>query len=638
MVSIFSKLSKLRFFLIAFLTLFFLGTTPSISMAQDSDNFDVVERLPAETFFYLHWKGLSSVDKHRATNPVLRLLNSDDFMAMVGAIKGYRDQLDKIRQDLDAKQDGKEKEAEDSDEKGSLENWGSVLRALQNEGLIAAIPIAAADGPGSTNAIDLEEAVIALYDTTGIQDLIDNFDAHQRSRSSEVNEYDFGGVTVTEYVTRIETEIPQDEQDEMEETEDPSNPAEPEAAVESKKDPERMFRAQVGKWMVAGDDKAVFEQFLLAVQSAPATSITSNPPHQRARSTLGEGSTLEIYLDIATILDEVTQRAANTPGAPIDPVKAIDASGFNQWESLVVGGAVKSARITFNGGLLRRDAENSSDGDMIFGPPVAEFGATALAPKDALSFGAFQLNIGALLQSIDAIIMEAAPDAQKPQIMGMKGMAMGMMGMSVEDFGAAWGPEHAQIAILDSEGESLSIHATSLDNRDGLVTAIRNLLAAFGGGNVRELPPGESADDATAFVFADSVTASFQPDWLVVAASSDAVDQFGEKQPGSSLRDNANYQRIRSGMPAELIGMDYYDANRWIDSGQLDKALASILKQMAESAEGFIQIKVRGAVEEDQKAKIPAPPMLVFPRGFLNFTYGSVSRDAKGIYFSGTME
>ena len=624
---------KKGFFAVAVLLSVILSSAPVA--AQDGGGFNAIDRLPAETDFFLHWDGLTSVNEHDATNPVLRLLNSGDLAALINAFKDYQDRLDEIRAEID----GEEKSESSSDD--PTEDWAMVRRVMQNEGLVAAIPIVTVNS--KTGKPVPEEAMLMLYDTTGNEDLIKKFYEDRSTKSAEVKEYDFAGVTVTEYVTRVEAAIPNDDGEGEVDMDEPDSPP----AEEKNEEPDRYFRARVGKWLVAGDDKETTEQFILAVQNAPKTSITHSPRYQSARAMLGGESNLELYVDLASLVGRLAEATAEDKSLPFDSDKAFDASGVTRWESIFMGATVASDRISITGGLLVRSVDD--DGDDIFGPPVATFGASALAPNDALSFAVMQLNIGALVKSIDSMIMEAAPAEQKPMIMGAKGAAMGMMGMSVEDFAAAWGYEHAQIEILDDNGEARSLHATSLNNRDGLVEAIRNLLAATGeGGPVGELPPSDETDDANTFAFYDSsappgpdgepgisVLASFRPDWMLVASLKDSFTRFDEKPSGSTLRDNPNYQRARASMADELVALSYMDARRWIEAGILDKALNKILSQAFESATDHARMS---ADEETPEVSIPSPPVLMFPRGYLNFSYGSWNRDAKGIFFSGTIE
>ena len=133
------------------------------SIAQQNS---LVDRLPANTWLYLHWRGTSSLTGMNDTNSLLRLWRDPSFAA---ARQGFIDRMS---------QDAKQK----NPKSGGLtqENVNDMFSLLENQAVFGLLnePATAPGGMARSASSFL------IYDATGKQHLIDKFNTERAKNSA----------------------------------------------------------------------------------------------------------------------------------------------------------------------------------------------------------------------------------------------------------------------------------------------------------------------------------------------------------------------------------------------------------------------------------------------------------------------
>src|SRR3990172_3966169 len=158
--------------------------------AQEGSITDYQERLPEETIFYLTWHGLEGLKELRATNPLLRFLDSPEMRANWEALKDFYRRQEEAR----AKQKSKAESGKPERTKTEMD-LHELAPLLSNPGLIAVLAPPATDEAAAERP---EPGVVYLYDSTGKEELLATLEARAGAKDKTTTEYDFEGTTVVE--------------------------------------------------------------------------------------------------------------------------------------------------------------------------------------------------------------------------------------------------------------------------------------------------------------------------------------------------------------------------------------------------------------------------------------------------------
>src|SRR5579864_6013276 len=138
---------------------FFAGS----AVAQQNS---LVDRLPANTWLYLHWRGTSSLAGTNDTNSLLRLWRDPSFAA---ARQSFVDRMFREARQKNPKSGGL-----------TQENANDILSLLENQAVFGLLsePATAPNGGAKPASSFL------IYDTTGKQHIIDKFNAERAKNSA----------------------------------------------------------------------------------------------------------------------------------------------------------------------------------------------------------------------------------------------------------------------------------------------------------------------------------------------------------------------------------------------------------------------------------------------------------------------
>lgn len=601
------------------LFLFVLGVASWLALpaaAQEPNLDDYLGRLPENTLFCLSWKNVSQFDQLRATNPLLRLLDSPEMKANWRALREFQERQEKARQ-VQGKPAAEKKPA------ASEPNWNDVAALLANPGLIAMVmPPASSSSPAAKTP---EPAFLFLYDSTGKEELLAKIDAQNQKPGEKRRSYDFGGINVTE-------------------TLDPAGKP-------------KSYEAQVGRWRVEGNNQAAFEEWVRAVQQAPARSLKDSAAYERSRTVQDPKAQIEAFFNLAAWSDLMQSVPAPRPGAS-SPGKLSEALGLNEWDLALLSVVIEPERVRYHLAALRSSA--ATDTPPILGPAVAEFPSLRFAPENALSYSVSEISLPGLWAYIHQATTSLVPPEQSKLVEGFQAMIETVLGMKMEELTSAWGTEFAQVSYpLAEAGKVHTLYLFSIRDRERVLTAVRNLSALAGPQMTIEETPGEGEQaGVTYFHVSRAATAeASQPqpllhaavtaDWLLVGANQEEVEKAVKTAgPGRSLRDNSAFQQNRQRFPAELITFSYADADRWLESGAVATLLKEIAKSMVDSGRRQPATPAQepqpseGQTPEASAPSVPAPepPELKIPRGYIKWILSATSRDASGIYLTGIIE
>jgi hypothetical protein len=587
--------------------------------AQEGNITAYQERLPEGTLFYLTWHGLDSLKELRATNPLLRFLDSPEMKANWAALKEFH------RRQGEARAQRKPEVEDAKPERTSLEmDLHQLAPLLSNPGLVAVV------APPATNAAESEQpepGFIYLYDTTGKEELLAALEARARSKDQVTREYDFEGATVIETL---------------------------DARGKSKD-----YKARVGRWLVGGSDKAITESWIRALQHAPARSLKDTATYAAARTQQQSDAELEFFLNLAGV-SQLLKQLPTPPakGAAISPEQIVDAIGLDDWELVVAALSLERERARYDfTALHRRGAGGRAD---------------LIAPENAVSYSVVELDFSALWGYVRRLLDTALPPQQARLAAGFQGMAEGILGVTLDEMTAAWGTEFAQISYPVSERDQIHTLRAQSVRRPGLIlTALRNLVAALGPQlNFEELLPESADQPVTYFQLSfpsgdedDEVRSPFYlaltDDWLFLGWSRAEIEAaLARMGHEPNLRSSATFQETRARFPAAVSSFSFIDAERWLASGEVAKLLEGMAKGMAEAArrqQESDESEAEAEVAEPEEPEEPSlegpelarrqpevpeiePPQFQIPRGYLKLLLSATTKDQRGLYHTGYIE
>lgn len=607
--------TKRHFVLSIFLGLLSLLALPALAQVGDLESYQ--GRLPEKTLFYLSWKNVDKFDQLRAANPVLRLLDSPEMKANWQALREFNERQKKAQQ-------AAAKPTEEKKPTSAEPDWQELAPFLTNPGLVAVV-MPPPPPSGASAATMPEPAFLGLYDSTGKEELLAEFERQHQMPGMKVRTYDFGGISVRE-------------------TLDPTGKP-------------MSYEAQVGRWRVGGDNQALVEDWIRAIQQAPERSLKDSAAYQRSRAYRDPNAQLEAFFNLAAWSELLQSLPATKPGGP-SPGKVAEALGLNDWDLVLLGLTFEPERVRYQLTGLRSAVPAGSS--TILAPSVPEFPSLRFAPENALSYSVSEVSLPATWDYLQRAMTLLVPPEQSRLVEGVQAMLETVLGMKIDELTVAWGTEFSQISYpAADEGKVHSLYVLSVRDQERVVTALRNLTALLGPQITIEEMPGE-ADPAGITYFHVSRATGAEPsepqpllhaaltaEWLLVGTRQDEVEKAARQTgSGRTLRDNPAFQQARARFPAELSSFSYADADRWLESG----VVAGFLKEMAK---GLADVGGRSTnppaaeastpeastePEAAPRPPAPEPPEFKIPRGYVKWIFSATWRDAHGIYHTGIIE
>lgn len=523
----------------------FASLALALAPALCAQTSPLVERLPADTIFYVEWRGAASLSAAAQKNHLIQLLHDPDattMMVVLGSQIGRS-----------SSQNGPNPAAAIllPDLASFLDN-GFVFGAVTNPEARKA----AADKHASPVAFFL------VYDARGKADLIRKWQTLGRMGSKtpvEVTNYDFGGTSV-----------------EVRKTNTGSS-----------------YSAQAGKYFVGSDQKKIIEDLITRFSSSdvPASSVEQLAEYGQIRKYVGEDAALEFFGRIPDVSQWNMPANANQKSGQ-QFVKSLHLDKVH-----VIGGGLnldgEAARMR---GAILGDASPVSPFD-VAGASGATF-QTLPAIQNAPAFSISRIDLPATYQLIMTAVQGNLTPQQAGNVQMAEGAAQNFLGMPIIDALKLFTGEIGSMETYSDDGKMEQLFAVSIQKPDAVLRVTRALIGSM-------IVSEDSSRGTTfldlAYPYMDPEThqrrkkfyyVAVTPQLLLVAPRKAKLHQVIERidsgtadPPPAGVVANPDYAQLRSRLPEKLSGLGAAD----IAQIPWDKLLANLLAQSAESAKGTNQ-------------------------------------------------
>lgn len=566
-----------RFCIAIPLFLLVIVTTPL--HAQSSS---LLERLPANTVFFAHWRGMASVTSAEKTNHVVQLFEDPQFAPAREAL------LKNLRSNI-AKNGPATSEPELAEVLSLLDN-SAVLGVVLNPGS-GTKPAADAAAPPATG-------LFIVYDAHAKTALVEKLRAANRAKGKEVP-------TVMSYVfqgTKIEARAT---------------------------GTDVSYTALTPKYYFLADQKPVIEDLISRYGAAdkPADSVTQLPEYQQIRPYVNPDAAVEFFARVPNLSKILTAEQLAKPGAKFAENLHVD-------RVHVAGGSVSFAgeAVRFRGAMLG-DASKGTIFDFAGASTPSFITLPVVGPGPIFSISRYDL--AASYQLVRTAAQPFLTPQQEAAVEMYEKMAQGFLGMSVPDALQLLTGEISSETAFAEDGSSMKTFALSIQKPQDILRILR---AVAGGFIVSEDTAGDttyldlsfpSTDPKTGEKRRDLYYVAVMPDMIVAAprkaAARAIVERLNAKagaSTASGVLANPDFLKTRASFPEKLSGLTVAD----LSGIPWDQMMAHNRQQLAEAAKN---LPPDNAPQTDWFSAIP-PPVLTrhLKIGILGWW-----KDANGIYF-----
>lgn len=569
------------------ITFLLLALSSSPLLAQTAS---LPDRLPADTVFFAHWRGMASVTSAEKTNHLVQLLQDPQFTLGRDAL------LRNLRSNM-AKNGTTNTEPE----------LAEVLSILDNSAVAGFVLNPAAPTANDTPASSAPVPPVGfflVYDATGKTALVKKLRAEVRANGKEVPvvmTYDFKGTTVEARTTGTDVS----------------------------------YTALTPKYYFLADQKSVIEDLItrFSANARPATAVTQIPEYQAVRSFVAPNAVIDFFARVPNLAKTLSPDQLEKPGVKFAENLRLD-------RIHVFGGSVsfEGAATRIRGAVLG-DASARTLFD-VAGASGASF-ATLPAVSPGPMFSISRFNLAAAYQLLRAAAMPGLAPQQAANIEMYEKTAQGFLGMSLPDALQLFTGEFANQSYFADDGSSLQTYAVAIQKPQDVLHIFR----AVGGAIITgEETVGDTTYLTLTFSSTDPVSGQKRSEPYYVAVSPailfaapaktavrEAASRLNAKADANSATGvlaNSDYSRTRSLLPEKLSGLSAFDLAHipW------DKILARYSKLAA-----------------DEAARNPAgpnPPATDWLKSVkpevvtrhLNFGISGWWKDSSGIYFDSYLQ
>jgi hypothetical protein len=553
----------------------------ALSPATLAQSIPAAERLPADTLFYLQWRGLSLQSDAAKKNHLLQLWGDPDFAAVRVAIAMA------FQRSVAAKGNSP-----------SAADIMSFLSLLDNSAIVGFTVPPASSKPSQGSDVASRVASFVVYDATGKDDLI-----RKLKKIAEVNgkddaivrSYDFGGTS-----------------------------------VEVRTEKETSYSARAANYFIASNRKEVIEDLIARYRAGdkPSTSVVQLAEYQAIRPYMDPDAAVSFFGRVPDLNKLIPsdpksrQIAAVIKNLHIEKIHALGGSAsFN--------GEATRFRYAFLG-----DTSPGSLFDLV-GSSTASFKTQPVVDSGPI-FSIYRFDLAALYQSIRGAAAASLPPDKAGSVAMFEGMAQNYLGMPVADALALFTGEIASLTTFAEDGSAQRTFAVTIQKKQDVLRVLRATLAAM---IVAEDTSGDTTYLDLSFPYRDSATGQQRRSFYYVAVTPDivfaaqrkaalriAIERFGGKSSGAAH--DPELVRMRSLLPEKLSALSVADMSRisW------DKVLANFDKQLTDAA--------KQSTDASKQQAPPSEPQfdwmkLIKPEVLSRHLHGMVSgcwKDSNGVY------
>ena len=553
----------------------------ALSPATPAQSIPAAERLPADTLFYLQWRGLSSQSDAAKKNHLLQLWGDPDFAAVRVAIAMA------FQRSVAAKRNSP-----------SAPDIMSFLPLLDNSAIVGFIAPPASSKPSQGSDVASRVASFVVYDATGKDDLIGKLKKIAEANGKDdaiVRSYDFGGTS-----------------------------------VEVRTEKETSYSARAANYYIASNRKEVIEDLIARYHASdrPSTSITQLAEYQAIRPYVDPDAGASFFGRVPDLNKLIPsdrkgqQIAAVIKNLHIEKIHALGGSAsFN--------GEATRFRYAFLG--------DTSPGSLfdLAGSSTASFKTQPVVDPGPI-FSIYRIDLAALYKLIRGAAAASLPPDKAGSVAMFEGMAQNYLGMPVADALALFTGEIASLTTFADDGSAQRTFAVTIQKKQDVLRVLRATLAAM---IVAEDTSGDTTYLDLSFPYRDSATGQQRRSFYYVAVTPDmvfaaqrkaalriAIERFGGKSSGSAP--DPELVRMRSLLPEKLSALSVADMSRipW------DKVIAIYAKQLTDAA--------KQSAGASNQSNPPSEPQfdwvkLIKPEVLSRYLHGMVSgcwKDANGVY------
>lgn len=558
------------------------------SIAQQDS---LVDRLPANTWLYLHWRGTSSLAGRNDTNSVLRLWRDPSFAA---ARQSFIDRM---------VQDAKQK----NPKSGGLtqENANDILSLLENQAVFGLL-----NEPATVpNGVTKPARSFLIYDATGKQHLIDKFNA-ERSKNSDS--------------TFTRTPIPISSF----------------TGYKILNGKNTSYEVQAGPYFVRTDTLEAMEALLPRLTSSRrmASSFDDAAAVPSACRNAGQGTLLN-FLALPAKLN----LSQMPPNANFDFAAFIKSLHLDQVHA-VCGNLTFEAQGTRMRGAVLGDTSPGSVLNIV-GDGREDFSTLALAQSGS-AYQCSILDFVALYKTLMTGVAAALPPDKAGFAAGIDSLASTLWGMPPTQALALFTGEFASINFHADADPTRAIYAFTIQRPDRVLALLQHVIPGASTAQKQDgdttyvtvtFPQGREASQA-APAQPSQVFFAVTPSMLIAAKRQDILRDSvvrlhtpsGSAQ-SDSLSNDPGFKRARATMRSKLTALSYSDLARYNWAAIID----TIEKGMNERAEA----------EARRDGKSAPAPVHLFPgfdpaiiSRYLRSSSGSAWKDTTGLYFDSVIQ
>ncbi|HEV2314558.1 MAG TPA: hypothetical protein VGR94_04570 [Candidatus Acidoferrales bacterium] len=551
----------------------------------------LVDRLPANTWLYLHWRGTSSLSGMNDTNSVLRLWRDPSFAAVR---QSFIDRMSQNSREQNQKSPGL-----------TRENANDILSLLENQAVFGLLnePATAPNGGAKTASSFL------IYDATGKQHIIDKLNAERAKNSGSA--FTRTPIPISSFT-----------------------------GYKILNGKSTSYEVQAGPYFVRTDTLEAMQALLPGLTSPRrmAGSFDEIATVPSACRIAGQGSLLN-FLALPGRLNP----SQMPPNANFDFAAFIKSLHLDQVHA-VCGDLTFEAHDTRMRGAVLGDTSQGSILN-ILGNGRENFATLALAQSGS-AYQCSILDFVALYKTLMAGVAAALPPDKAGFAAGIDSLASTLWGMPPTEALALFTGEFASINFHTDADPTRAIYAFSIQRPDRVLALLQHVIpgasttqkqdgdTAYVTVTLPQSLKGSQAASAEPSQFFFAVT----PSMLIASKRQDVLRDAvvrlhtpsGSAQ-SDSLSNDSGFKKARATMHSKLSALSYSDlaAYNW------SAIINSIDKGMNERAEA-----------EARRDRKPAPiPVHVFAgfdpatiARYLHSSSGSAWKDPTGIYFESVIQ
>jgi len=546
-------------------------------------------RLPADTMFYLAWRGTASLGAARNTNTLVRLWHDPEFVpARQALVEAFYASTKKNQTEQSLK-------PEDLAELFSLLENPFVIGLAGNLDLSQLASKASAEGGVPAQPFTF----FAILDATGKGATVRKL----RERILEgpekpvVSSYAFGPTTVEKFVGLKQT----------------------------------YYLATVGPYTIRADQKAVMEDLIRRLRSTqkPAASLEQVADYRSAQSKIESGAVAEFFARIPDFSKYPTLSKES-----FDPGAFIRVLHFERLHAVAGSLSLQGEASRFRGAALG-DTSPGSVFDLVGGSAPA-FGTLSVAPASTASYSAARINLLAAYRVVHSALEEALTPKQRMNMELVEALAENHIEMKIPDALELLTGEFASLTTSGDFDPTSQVYAATIQKQPQVLKLLRNLLHG-------QIASEEQESDTT-YLRLTSASARSQaadppskgyylaltPQMLLAGPKKetlrDAIARLAAKDPQvASLATDPGFRRARTRFPETLSSLGYLDLTRMQWEKLIDEFSASLKKSQSSSP------SAAAAVDSLKKA-------LPVIRRYLHTISNGSWKNRDGVYFDGYVE